>query len=340
MSKEQLMTNEEEYDDDEEFDDGIDDEPEPHPQVNAVPAKLAAINPKDIKTNETFSSLFPVNQALLAKIESSVKENGFDPCYPVVLATWKGQKEPVCIDGHTRILAAKNIGIEAIPFFVREEFQSEQEALEHAIRLQSNRRNLTDADILSCVALLHTPMARGGDRRSKQAKSKPQSCGNENARSSSAEHTATLLNISTRKVEQALTVIKRGTPETREAILQNEISINRACEEIKEKRREEETENEADEPDVSSNTKSEPPADATKAQTKASKQDGATEKKTGNSVTLNEEHYEALKELGGSIEDHVAKAIEMYLQSSVNPGAEEDRCADENEEEYDDGEED
>jgi hypothetical protein len=338
MSQQQVEIDRDEYDDDE-YDDGA----APQAPVNTVPAKMATINPKDIKTDETFSSLFPVNPGLLTQIESSVREQGFDACHPVIFATCTGQKDPVCIDGHTRIQAAKNVGIEAVPFVVKEKFETEQEALEHAIKLQSNRRNLTDGDILSCVALLHKPMARGGDRRSKQAKSKPQSCGIENARSSSAEHTAKLLNIGARKVEQALNVINRGTPEIEEAVLKNETSINQACEEIKARRKEQSADNEAEEPDVSSDTNSEPPPDAPKAQTKVSKSDAASaDKKTLSTVTLAREQYRALRELGGSIEDHVAQAIDMYLLSLSNPDAGEDTCADvcDDEDEYDDGEED
>ncbi len=57
----------------------------------------------------------------------------------MILATWEGQKEPVCIDGHTRLQAAKNLGIEEVPVFVHE-FDTEEEAVEKAIKLQRNRR--------------------------------------------------------------------------------------------------------------------------------------------------------------------------------------------------------
>jgi hypothetical protein len=183
---------------------------------------------EEIKTHATFESLFTINDELLAKIEQNMRDENYDESQPIILATWEGQLEPVCIDGHTRLKAANNAGIEEIPVYSYE-FETEEDAFEYAIRLQSNRRNLTDGDLIHCIQRLHEQKPRGGDRRSENAKeSIPQSCGIENGRSAGAKRTAELLNISPRKVEQALTVINHASPETREAVLKNELSINKA----------------------------------------------------------------------------------------------------------------
>ncbi len=133
---------------------------------------MDTMSPREIHTHESFEAMFPINPELLEKIENDMRDGTYDLSQPVILATWKGQKEPVCIDGHTRLKAAIDIGIEEVSIWIHE-FDSEQEAIEHAIKLQQNRRNMTDADILVCVALLDSKRPRGGDRRSEQAKSKP-----------------------------------------------------------------------------------------------------------------------------------------------------------------------
>ena len=67
-----------------------------------------------------FSDLFPINADLFAKIEDDLREGTYDFSQPVILATWDGQNEPVCIDGHTRLKAAINVGIEQLPIWTHE----------------------------------------------------------------------------------------------------------------------------------------------------------------------------------------------------------------------------
>ena len=99
---------------------------------------------EEIKTHPTFESLFPINPTVLAKIEQDMRDGRYDVSQPIILATWGGQDEPVCIDGHTRRQAAINVGIEEVPIWLHE-FDTEEEAIEKAIKLQSNRRNMTEA---------------------------------------------------------------------------------------------------------------------------------------------------------------------------------------------------
>jgi hypothetical protein len=205
-------------------------------QTHPKEIAMAFINPNEIKTHPTFENLFPIKPELLARIEADMKAGNYDNSQTVILATWEGQNEPVCVDGHTRIQAAKNVGIEEIPTKTCE-FETENEALEYAIRLQANRRNMKDADILKCVTALDKRRPRGGDRRSDEAKSKPQHCGIENSRSASAKYTAELLGISPRKVEQSRTVMDQADPETLEAVETGKMSINKACNVTQKKRK-------------------------------------------------------------------------------------------------------
>ena len=102
------------------------------------------MKPTEIRTHETFVNLFPIKTEVLSKIEEHIKENQFLISHPLDLATWEGQKEPVCLDGHTRLQAAINLGLDDVPV-ITHELNSENEALELAIHLQRNRRNMTDA---------------------------------------------------------------------------------------------------------------------------------------------------------------------------------------------------
>src|SRR5208283_4851998 len=207
-------------------------------QINGVnkmtEITMNMMNTEEVKIHETFRALFPIRPELLTMIEEDMKTWEYDESQPIVLATWEGQDEPVCIDGHTRLQAAKNAGIMEVPVY-EYEFDSEQEAIDHAINLQQNRRNMTDGDILVCVALLDSKRPRGGDRRSEQAKSKPSSDGNGNSRSASAKKTADKIGTSSRKVEKARSVLGKGDPDAIAAVQGNEVSINKAYQEVQKK---------------------------------------------------------------------------------------------------------
>jgi hypothetical protein len=263
---------------------------------------------EEIKTHPLFEGIFTINDELLAKIEQNMLDDNYDESQPIMLATWEGQEEPVCIDGHTRLKAANNAGIEKIPVYSYE-FESEEDAFEYAIRLQSNRRNLTDSDLIHCIQRLHEPKPRGGDRRSENAKeSIPQSCGNDDGRSAGAKRTAELLNISPRKVEQALTVINHGSPETKEAVLKNEMSINRAYQKTQNERKRAEADSSVE---ISEKQ-------ATEEGQEDEEVDDSQVSKFHATVFISMEHFGALNELGGFAEEHVAKAIELYLKSLQN----------------------
>ena len=287
---------------------------------------MATMNPNGIKTHETFSSLFPINQELLAKIEADMRQQNYDYSQPVILATWNGQNEPVCIDGHTRLQAAINVGIEGIPVFFHE-YDDEHEALEKAIRLQRNRRNMSDAEIVTCVEALDKRRQRGGDRRSAEAKSIPQSYGIQDSRSASAKETGELLGVSSRKVEQVRTIIDHSDPETLQAVKNNEVSVNKAYQETQRKRKEAKGVVKFPKPDpdpwdyqsieLLEDIGRRPSAgflEELEEQIR-NEEDTCCNLIGDTSIILTKAHYRALKALGGSIDDHLASAIDAYLDS-------------------------
>jgi hypothetical protein len=189
-------------------------------------------NPKEIKTHEAFTSLFPIREELLKKIEEDMEERDYDYSQPVILATWEGQDEPVCIDGHTRLQAAMNAGIEEVPVFIREEFDTEQEAVEHAIHLQCHRRNLTDAELMKYMKVLDKRGEVGRDSDTGQF-----TVASNGAQGKTSKATADLLNTSARKVEKMRTIQDHGDADTIEAVMQGEMSLNQGYNETQKKRK-------------------------------------------------------------------------------------------------------
>jgi ParB-like chromosome segregation protein Spo0J len=292
---------------------------------------MLTMKPNDINTHPFFEELFPMQPKLLEKIETDMREGTYDLSQPVILATWNGQKEPVCIDGHTRLKAALNAGIEELPVWTHE-FDTEEEAIKKAIMLQQNRRNMSDADTLVCVAALDSRRMRGGDRRSEEAKSKASSDAIENAPSKSAAETAEVMGISTTKVERTRTLLDHGDPETIDEVKNGKKSINKATKEIREKRKKKASN---DKPKAK---KSEAASMPTSHPQSVSEDTPAEEQPadTGvRKVSISDDLYGGLKELGGAIEDHVAVAIEQYLERISEET--EEKVADAKEE-FDDGE--
>ncbi len=181
------------------------------------------MDPQAIKTGEPFEGLFPVDARTLDAIAKDMEANGYDAAHPVVI--W-AQKD-VVIDGHTRVAAALAAGFDDIPVSYRN-FDSEDAAVEYAIHSQRDRRNLSDADLLRWIE--EVDKRRKAGRPSGGQNKLTQDCVNKqdhHARASSAE-TAAVVGTSARKVEQARTVIDKGTDETKEAVKKGEKSINQA----------------------------------------------------------------------------------------------------------------
>ena len=107
-------------------------------------AKMKMID--EIKVHPSFQNLFSIDDDLVAEIAENIKINGYDKSQPIHI--WKEQNIP--IDGHTRLAAAKTAGMFEIPVY-EHSFPDERSALLYAYSLQLNRRNLSDADLVSAV---------------------------------------------------------------------------------------------------------------------------------------------------------------------------------------------
>ena len=176
----------------------------------------------EIRTASPFKDLFPIKETTLNEIVEDMKKNGYDYAHPITI--WAGHKVTV-VDGHSRLKAALQVGMSKVPIMLRN-FADEEEALQYAIHSQSGRRNLTDAELLNCISLIDTKYSRGGSSKAPRE-----------AFGKSAQKTADLLGISRGKVEKLRTVNDHASSQVKDAILNGELSVNKAYNETMAARR-------------------------------------------------------------------------------------------------------
>lgn len=173
-----------------------------------------------IATSNTFKSLIPINENDLREITQSMKDNGYDLSKP--LHIWK--EKGILVDGHTRLAAAIAAGIAEVPVY-KHSFETEDEAVEYAIKEQLNRRNLDEAGKLKLVAKLYTLKTPGR-----------KATGGATEKGKSSTRLAKELGTSPRTVERMVAVLKDD--EEKEAVYSGEKSINKAYNDIKKKKQE------------------------------------------------------------------------------------------------------
>jgi ParB family chromosome partitioning protein len=196
---------------------------------------MATNRPKTIKL---FRNLFPGNDRLVETISNHMREHGYDQSQPIIL--WDRSKEEgrnalYVVDGHTRLVAAKQVGLSSV-YVARMKFPDEEAALQYAIHNQRDRRNITDADILRCIEAVDKLKSRGGDRKSESAKSKTSSEAIDSGTSSAAQ-TAKIVGTSKTKVEKARAVMKRADEGTKNDVRAGKKTIHKAYKETQQKRK-------------------------------------------------------------------------------------------------------
>jgi ParB family chromosome partitioning protein len=169
------------------------------------------VNINDIKTQKEFEQLFPIVPVNLEKITRRMIDIGYDESQPVQL--WEIEGKLILIDGHHRILAAREAGLSEIPGYFHH-FKTMEEALEYAISIQVERRNLSDAELLIMIKVVDQLKVRGKGSNGEKGKS--------------AQRTAEILGTNTSKVEKARIVEKYGSEELKEKIAAGKLSLNQA----------------------------------------------------------------------------------------------------------------
>jgi len=195
------------------------------------------MNLNELKTQEPFCNLFDINQSTLTSIVEDMKVNGYDMAFPIVV--WSGKN--IVIDGHTRLMAAEQAGINDVPVYAYE-FESELVALEYAIHNQRDRRNLTEIELMRCWEVVDQIKQKGEHLKEyprdevghvvKPNKIETNFIGNQ----PSVKQTANMLGIGATKGQEIRSVL--SDPEARESVESGERTIHRAAQEVRERRRE------------------------------------------------------------------------------------------------------
>jgi len=186
----------------------------------------------EIQVRSPFKDLFDIKPHILKAIEDDMRKYGFDDSVPIVL--WK--EGNIVIDGHTRLQAAKNIGLKEIPICLGE--FCEQTALEYAKHNQRNRRNMTDAEIFKRV--------KESDKRVGRWPSKSPDGIGINVKvdiqpldittQTSCEKTAEKEETTTSKVQKIRTILDAKNELLEQEVESGEKSIHAASEEIKQEK--------------------------------------------------------------------------------------------------------
>jgi hypothetical protein len=182
--------------------------------ANSGASELSVLVPiADIQLDSNFTDLFPVNEGMVSRISESMQKRGYDKSQP--LHVWK--ERMLLVDGHHRRLAAIKAGLREVPVFYHH-FNSMEEALEYAILLQTDRRNLSDSEIYKTMQTL--------DRLKDIGRPTDKSEGRQQGKS--AEITAQKIGISRSKVEKARTIQNKASPEIKAAVESGTMSIHAA----------------------------------------------------------------------------------------------------------------
>lgn len=180
------------------------------------------------ETKDRFRNLFTKKTDVVDAIRKDMSENGYDNTQPIILAEGEWTKTPVLIDGHTRYQIASELNITDIPRVIKS-FKSEDEAFLHAVHLQKDRRNLSDAELYNLVSLIDKIKPKGGDPKAQRcAIGKTDNV----VPIKSSVETAKALSVSPRQVEKVRAIQASEHEDVKEAVKTGELSINKAEKEV------------------------------------------------------------------------------------------------------------
>jgi protein gp37/ParB-like chromosome segregation protein Spo0J len=177
------------------------------------------IRTENLNTDPDLAAVFPIRPHDLDAIAESMTERGYDQAEPIV--AW--ESEAVVVDGHTRLAAAKQAGLDRV-YVDERPFEDKRDALEYAIRRQRDRRNLTRQELAGFVARAVETLDRV--KPSGQRSDLAQDCAR-SAGKSSAE-TAERVGVSARTVEMTRTVLASDDEETKAQLRAGQTTVNGA----------------------------------------------------------------------------------------------------------------
>lgn len=190
-----------------------------------VLAKLVPV--AEIKTIPELSEIFQRQDKVVEDIKKSMLEDGFHKEEPIVIAKLSDGTILGVADGNTRLIVAKEIGMDEVPV-VYKTFESLEDAIQYAKDRQFHRRNLTQAEIYAYANNLDAVEDKNGEGRA-------------------SERLAEELGVSASTIEHARTVASRADEETQEKIKNNEMTINQAYQKVRKSKKKQEEEIDEDE---------------------------------------------------------------------------------------------
>lgn len=163
-----------------------------------------------------FEGIFIQKENEISNICENMREKGFDPAHPIILAHSKEHPDlnDINADGHTSYKAAIRAGLSKVAVIYKE-FADREELLKYLYRQQLFRRNLSEGEIFNAWAALNRLTNENG----KKAKSDAE--------------IAEELQISRRQVAKMKEVEKKAAPEVLESIKSGELTVNKAYTQIK-----------------------------------------------------------------------------------------------------------
>ena len=167
-----------------------------------------------LKFDKDFKELFTQEPEKVERIAQDMKEHGFDKSQPIIAT-----KDGSILDGNSRYMAAKQIGIKYVPV-VYKDFTDKNEALKYELHLQLDRRNLSDSEVFAMFKKL--------EEMKQSAKSEGKS-----TEDFTDAKLAERLKKSERQVQKMRELSKKADEQTLNKVSSGEITINQAYSEVK-----------------------------------------------------------------------------------------------------------
>lgn len=174
------------------------------------------VSTESIAINETLSKTFSINEKTFNDIKESIEKEGFRKEEPIVIAQLKDGTVLGVADGHTRLKAAKEIGLEEV-YVTYRTFETLEEAQQYTKDRQFKRRNLSQAEIYGYAAEIENVEEKTGEGRA-------------------TERLAKEIGVSASTLQHARTVAKKASDEVKEKIKNNEMTVNQGYQTVRQKK--------------------------------------------------------------------------------------------------------
>lgn len=171
---------------------------------------------ENITVNETLSKTFSINEKTFNDIKESIEKEGFRKEEPIVIAQLKDGTVLGVADGHTRLKAAKELGLDEV-YVTYRTFETLEDAQQYTKDRQFKRRNLSQAEIYGYAAELENVEEKTGEGRA-------------------TERLAKEIGVSASTLQHARTVAKKASDEVKEKIKNNEMTVNQGYQTVRQKK--------------------------------------------------------------------------------------------------------